>query len=137
MVDSVFRGMLSWDDGKPLLGRSAKCLGIRVPADIKPDVAGNVHPGTGGMSVAPDSSLNVPNHRRPKAMGYGSTGPDDLRMYAIAKVRVSIGNLTLRPDPMQTTKHAFVEPSQVMPVAQYEDALSSTRDDWKKIWPIP
>ena len=136
MEDLVFRGMLSGDDGKPQLGRSAKSLGVRVPADIKPDAAGDVHPGTGGMSVSPDSSLNVPNHRRPMAMGHGSTGPDDLGMYAIAKVRVSIGNLTLRPDPRRATKHAFVEPNQVMPLMHYEGALGSTRDDWRKIWPM-
>ena len=136
MKDLVFRGMLSGHDGKPQLGRSAKCLGVRVPADIKPDASNDVHPGTGGMSVSPDSSLNVPNHRRPKAMGHGSTGPDDLRLYAIAKVRVSIEDLTLRPDPKRATKHAFVEPSQVMPLTLYEDALGSTRDDWRQIWPM-
>ena len=36
-------------------------------------------------------------------MGHGSTGPDDLRMYAIAKVRVSTGYLTLCQDPMWAT----------------------------------
>jgi hypothetical protein len=70
-------------------------------------------------------------------MGYGSTGSDELRMYAIAKERVNVGNLTLRMDPTLATKHAYVEPSRVMPLGQYEDALSSTRDDWRRTWPIP
>jgi hypothetical protein len=136
MEDLVFRGMRSCDDGKPQLGQSALALGVRVPKDITPDAAGDVRPGTGGMSVAPDSELNVPNHLRPKAMGYGSSGPNNVRMYAIAKVRVSIGNLTLRPDPEAATIHAFVEPGQVMPLVHYEGAISSTRDDWRKIWPL-
>jgi len=135
MEEMVFRGMIPDCDGKPKRGQSWKCLGVRIPADIIPDAGGNVSPNMGGMSVSPDDFLNVPNYRRPKAMGHGSTGPDHLRMYAIGKGRVSIGSLQLRPDPSCVKKHAFVEPGRVMPLAQYEEALGSTRDDWRRIWP--
>lgn len=125
--------MVSDPEGKPQIGRSANRLGVRVPVDIKPDSGGDVHPETGGMSVSPDSFLNIPNYRRPKRIGHGSTGPDSLRIYAIGKDRVSIDNLHLRPDPVRIDKHAFVEPSRVMQLTQYENALGSTKDDWKQI----
>src|SRR2546430_2606362 len=83
-----FRTMTRADDGLPVVGRSARSLGVRVPEDIQPDAAGRVVPGQGGMSVAPGSFWNLPNHRRPRGLGRGSTGPCGFRKFC----RVNSGN---------------------------------------------
>ena len=84
------------------------------------------------MSVAVREILNLPCHRRPKAMGHGSTGkhadyiseldPDDLNCLP----------LTLREDSMT---HALVEPDAVTSLATYRDALARTREEWRIAWP--
>ena len=135
MEEELFRGMVPAEDGKPALGRSAKHLGVRLSIDIAPDANGDVHPETGGMSVSPGSVLNVPNHRRPRAMGYGSTGSNLLRIYAIAACRVDRGELSLRLDPVRPKKHGFVEPRLAMPASDYENALHGTKEDWRQAWP--
>lgn len=53
------------DDGRPLVERSARALGVRIdeePRDVVPDEAGDVSPGR-GMSVAPDDPLFLPQQR--------------------------------------------------------------------------
>lgn len=69
-------------DGAPKVGPTARALGVR-PDEISVDGDGRALPGTGGMSVSPDSVWNLPNHRRPRGMGRGSTGPASDRVYAI------------------------------------------------------
>ena len=130
-----FRGMTPGPDGLPMTGRSARSLGIRVPIDIAPDAAGNVHPHRGGMSVAPESFWNVPNHRRPRGMAHGSTGPEDDFIYAVDREPVELVGLAIAPDANKPLIHAFVEPAESMALNAYEEALLSTRPHWSKAWP--
>ena len=122
-------------DERPLIGRTGRTLGVRVPRDIAPDHDGIVHPSRGGMSVAPSSVWNVPNHRRPHEMGRGSTGPSRDRIYSIGDELAVVGLLVVRSDPGAPSRHAFVEPSQAMPLEHYEQALVSTRPAWRQAWP--
>ena len=70
----LYRGMREASDGRPVCGSSARMLGARPHIDVPVDRSGIVHPGTGGMSVVPDSPRHLPRHRRPPE--YGGTGND-------------------------------------------------------------
>ena len=130
----LFRGMTPDVDGLPRVGRSARSLGVRVPDDIKPDTSGVVHPGQGGLSVAPCSMWKLPHHRRPLPMGRGSTGSARDCVYSLPFDRVPI-ELTARPDPMQPFKHAFIEPGSSVVLEDYDNALAGTRTQWQRVWP--
>ncbi|MGA2260248.1 MAG: hypothetical protein ABSH28_02295 [Acidobacteriota bacterium] len=132
---SYYRAMMPDVDGLPKAGQSARMLGIRVPKDIVLDENGFVRPGTGGMSVAPNSPWNVPNHRRPRGMRMGSTGKYNDRMYALADTAIPADKLNVRPDPLQPYMHAFVEPAVTVELARYETDLANTRRDWRQVWP--
>jgi hypothetical protein len=121
----VFRGMKSTPDRLPLLARSARALGVRVPHDIQPDELGRVHPGAGGMSVAPESPRNLPPHRRPR--GFGGTGQDPVFFLSIDALPQT---LALRRDK---PRHALVEPANMLPLMVYEAALQHTRPDWRRL----
>ena len=135
-VVNVYRAMQPDADGLPRVGRTGRTLGTRVPTDIAPDESGAVRPGEGGMSVNPDSMWNVPSHRRPRGMGRGSTGKAEDRIYSVDAGAVSSDDLSLRPDPVAATIHAFVEPSREMPLERYESALFATRPSWRQDWPL-
>lgn len=130
-----FRAMIPSNDGFPERGRSGRKLGVRVPEDVRPDGNGAVHPKTGGMSVAPDSIWNVPHHRRPRGLGRGSTGHGGDIVYAIHDGDLRGPGLTVRSDPLHPTNHALVEPSRVIPLAEYDAAIESTRPTWRRAWP--
>ena len=129
-----FRSMMADLDGAPIVGRSSRGLGVRVPEDIAPDETGAVTPGTGGMSVAP-TVRGLPNHRRPRPMGLGSTGPASDRVYEIEEPALLEGTLAVRPDPRAPDVHAFVEPAHRAPLASYEGNLVFTRPAWRQVWP--
>ena len=122
-------------DGKPALKPTGRGLGVRRAVDLAVDERGNVHPSTGGMSVAPCSAWKVPNHRRPIGMGKGSTGPAGDRIYAVPFEGARGEGLTIRPDPARPFLHAFIEPSATMPCTAYENALTHTRPHWRQVWP--
>jgi hypothetical protein len=128
----LFRGMTPADDGMPTVGRSGRSLGVRVPLDIQIDSEGRVYPATGGMSVAPDSMWHLPHHRRPRGMGRGSTGPAIDWVFSLSQVS---NDLTVRPDPDRPTKHAFIEPAEIVPLETYETSIARTRPDWRRAWP--
>jgi len=109
-------------------------LGVRVPEDVSPDAAGVVMPGTGGMSVAPDSMWNLPNHRRPRGMERGSTGPVADHVFSITEGSLGDNGLTARPDPDAPGVHALVEPRTPMLLVGYEGALTATRASWQGVW---
>lgn len=117
------------------MGRSARCLGVRVPRDIAPDADGFVTTGRGGMSVAPDSLWNLPHHRRPRTLGRGSTGPDGDHVFSVEGPSLEVRELRTRPDPAAPVIHAFVEPKGRVALAGFETALASTRPEWHRVWP--
>jgi len=124
-------------DGLPMVARSARALGVRVNVafqDVQPDQEGRIAPGTGGMS-APLSEWNLPNHRRPFGMGRGSTGPREDHVFAVEEDSVGRAALVVRSDPSRPTKHAFVEPAELVELPLYEMNLASTRGNWVRVWP--
>src|SRR5438309_680851 len=129
------RGMRPEKDGLPVIGRSARALGVRVPEDIAADSAGNVGPGCGGMSVSPETPWKVPNHRRPRGMGRGSTGPAGDFIYEIDGAPVAQVGLRVRPDVSHPDRHAFIEAAETMSLRRYETALTGTRPQWRRTWP--
>ncbi len=130
-----YRAMMPGNDGFPMIGKSSRMLGVRVPQDIAPDAEGLVRPGAGGMSVAPGSEWNVPNHRRPRGMKRGSSGNSGDRMYALSDDSIPVDKLNVRPDPGFPETHAFFEPAASVKLQQYEADLADTREDWRQIWP--
>jgi hypothetical protein len=133
--NSYFRAMIPNANGFPQVGRSASELGVRIPNDIAPDEDGFVKPGTGGMSVAPKSVLNVPPHRRPRGMHMGSTGNKNTRMYAIVDSDLPADRLRVRLDPKKPQIHAFVEPAVTIELAKYERDVANTQSKWRQVWP--
>jgi hypothetical protein len=131
----LFRAMIPDVDGFPKAGRSARMLGVRVPEDIVPDENGLVSPGSGGMSVAPGSEWNVPNHRRPRGMKNGSTGNAGDRMFAWLETLIPTDKLKVRADREYPDTHVYVEPAIMIKLTQYESDLADTRTDWRQVWP--
>jgi hypothetical protein len=117
------------DDGEdmPDCGPTARTLGARPFGDIPVDDHGQVHPRSGGMSVAVGKPENLPDHRRDEKFdGYGEDPvwvmeSDDLPE-----------RLTLRRDPRAKSRHAFVEPIEPMTLAAYQEALAVTRSFWTR-----
>lgn len=136
----LFRTMTPGQDGFPLAGRSKRQLGVVIPGagidprrvDIAPDPGGDVHPRSGGMSVAPETMWNLRLHRRPRGMSRGATGQAIDRVYAIYPVAVSTEALDVRAT---SPVHSLVEPSRPMDLATYERALAATRAEWHQVWP--
>ena len=135
LLGVLYRAMTPASDGLPLVARSARALGVRVPQDVSPDAHGEIASSSGGMSAAPCSVLKVPNHRRPLGMGHGATGPRQDRVYAVAFENVRAVGLAIRPDPAAPLLHAFVEPPEAQTLGAYETALGDTRPSWRQVWP--
>jgi hypothetical protein len=125
--DGLLRGMKSSGDS-PVLGSSGRTLGARLGTDLSASPNGTVRPGTGGMSVAPESPMNLPEHRRPAECG--GTGADPV--WKISKDGLG-PDLQYRPDPTNPTGHGFVEPVRPLSFQQYQQALHSTANSWIKL----
>ncbi len=117
----LFRGMKT-DGAYPLVEQTARGLGVRVGTDVSPDSAGYVHPGHGGMSVAPDDPFNLQQHRRPPA--YGGTGADTV--WVIGQDQL-VARLTFRADGIT---HGLIEPVASTDLSAYRSALAETRENW-------
>jgi hypothetical protein len=137
----IFRAMLI-DGDYPMCGADAKCLGVRVPpnpeADIEPDTEGQVQPGQGGMSVAPQPA-DLPYHRMPrrhKGQFPRASGSNNLAVWHMGEGAFGAGGiadqLVLRPDPERPAVHGFVEPAMRMSCADYQAALAASRDVWHR-----
>lgn len=124
----LYRAMRSADDGLPELDASSRTLGARARIDIPLDRGGHAGPGTGGMSVSPDSPANLPRPRRPPE--FGGFGRDQIYELHTSSLRPA---LLFRPDPDQPDEHGFVEPARRMTFEDYQRALWSTRRRWRKV----
>lgn len=120
----VYRAMREDTLGGPVVGPTARSLGVRSGVDI-PILAGQVQPATGGMSVAPDRPENLHPLRRPAA--YGGSGKDPVWCLSLD---VLGGDLQFRQD---TPTHGLIEPARGMSLADYEQALAATKPHWKKL----
>jgi hypothetical protein len=135
----IFRSMLD-DGGKPKVGSASKMLGVRVAPNPHPDIPvdgnGDVHPNTGGMSVAPEWR-KLPDHLIPRRLKHlipRARGRDDLVCWRLDDLEFfdgqPIGLSVLRVDPAQLDNHGFIEPASLMSIAEFQSALSSTCEDW-------
>jgi len=132
----IYRAM-TIDNGKPMIGASARALGVRVPpsqtCDIRVEADGTVRPGAGGMSVVP-SWRDLPSYRIPRRLR--SIVPDACGNNQDACWRMGEGpfecaplarRLTLRPN---SPAHGCVEPAAVVSLATYQADLAATQDQW-------
>lgn len=119
----VYRSMKE-DGGRPAVGASASTLGVRdVDIPTRPD--GSVAPGTGGMSVTPDDPRELPQYRRPRALG--GTGRHPVWWTELAPDDAPV---SFRQDD---DFHGLVEPSAVMQGAIYVAALHATVSSWEML----
>ena len=122
---TLYRGKREARGGGPVVGPSARALGVRPQVDIPVDHAGMVYPGTGGMSVAPNTPSNLPRHRRPSA--YGGTGKDPV--WSIQEQDLG-SNLRYVPDAVPAPRHGVIEPAITMSFTAYQRALETTAPYW-------
>jgi hypothetical protein len=120
----VYRAMREAPAGGPMIGPTARTLGVRPNVDI-PLAAGQVQPNTGGMSVAPDSPTNLHPLRRPPA--HGGLGKDPI--WAIRLDQLG-GDLQFRQD---SPTHGLIEPARDMSLDDLQQALAQTRPYWVKL----
>jgi hypothetical protein len=123
----IYRGMKDDGEGMPACGPTARTLGVRLTRDIKISEDQMVGPGTGGMSVAPDSPQNLERHRRPAE--HGGYGPDPV--WEIDSDDLP-STLAYRPDPRNVSRHGFVEPIEEMSLNAYQEALATSRGFWSR-----
>jgi hypothetical protein len=110
--------------GRPVIGPSARTLGARPDVDL-PVIGRHVQPCTGGVSVAPDDWRNLPKHRRPTLLG--GTGLDPVWQIT---TDLLLPELVFRPDQPH---HGLLEPSREMTLEEYQGAVASTVDHWRRI----
>ena len=109
------------DAGLPMVGDSARKLGVREPEDVRADAHGNIFPGA-GMSVAPDDPWQLPIHRRPSE--FGGTGADPVWM--IRDDGLAAGLDYVQDSP----RHGIVGPAAPVSLVAFRGALADTRHDW-------
>jgi hypothetical protein len=123
--DLLYRSMKISANGLPVVGTTARTLGVRAQIDILV-VSDHVKPNTGGMSVSPPPPYNLPTHRRPAI--FGGTGKDPV--WEINMMCLSAFQLQYRPDPLQPNKHGFIEPITEMRFEEYQQAIVATLHNW-------
>lgn len=115
-------------DGLPVVGPTAKTLGVRPGNASYPDVTAvvpgdTVVPGTGGMSVAPDDPRNLPWRRKPVSLG--GKGREPVWEIAVADLG---SDLVVRFD---APTHGLIEPDAPMTLQSFQDALARTHPWWR------
>lgn len=125
---TFYRAMIPASDGGPACGSTARTLGARSEVDIPVDASGRVHPGTGGMSVVPDSPTHLPRHRRPPE--FGGTGKDPA--WRIQEEHLG-PSLRYIPDDVPHPQHGVIEPVISMTFDAYQRALERTARYWTSV----
>jgi hypothetical protein len=147
VVKLYYRGMAE-ANGKPKVGRSARCLGVRLGIDVDVvemprgwlDPQGYLRPEadrqstgesvtvvlrtTKGMSTAL-SIESLPAFRRPAA--FGGLGRDPV--WQIDDSHIG-GDLDAVQD---SATHVSIMPRVTMLLERYETALANTQNDWEKV----
>ncbi len=119
--------MRAASDGLPVVGRSARELGVRVEGaviDLRVGEDGWVQSGAGGMSVADGDPSYLPKHRRPLSLGGDGRDP----VFGLARAALP-AELAIRVD---RPPHALVEPAEPCKLGRYEEALAATRPSWTR-----
>jgi hypothetical protein len=91
------------------------------------DVNDCVHPGTGGLSVAPDDPERISLPFRPRT--FGGAGKDPAWALDAALLPAQ---LVCRVD--SPGRHGLIEPARTMKLAEYEAALTATRSLWMPVY---
>jgi hypothetical protein len=120
----VYRAMREDVAGGPIVGPTARTLGVRPDVDI-PVIAGFVHPNTGGMSVAPDRPENLHPLRRPRV--YGGSGKDPVWWIATDQLG---GDLQYRQN---SPTHGLIEPVRAMALGDFQKAIENTKRAWGRL----
>lgn len=120
----VYRAMREDPAGSPVVGPTARTLGVRPQVDV-PVVAGQVQPNTGGMSVAPDRPENLHLLRRPPR--YGGSGKDPVWCLRTDQLGA---DLQFRQD---SATHGLIEPARVMLLDEFQRRLEDTKPLWTKL----
>lgn len=123
----IYRAMREGPDGLPLLGRTARDLGVRREEDIPVDSDGCVEPEIGGLSATPSDPARLPWHRRPRSLGGGGKDP----VWAL-DLGVLGDPLAYRPDPLNPDVHGFIEPSRRVTFEEYEASIQATAPHWQR-----
>ena len=132
----MFRSMLP-DGNRPKVGADKKMLGVKAGSDkhddIAPDEMGNVHPRTGGMSVAP-AWRELPAHRIPKRLRFicpKARGTNEMEVWYLGEGPFQSEAITDRLNfRVDRPLHGMVEPATTMPFDEYEQLLADTTGQW-------
>ena len=128
----VFRAM-SREGDAPRVGNTARSLGVRPGSDIATDDSGDVSPKSGGMSVAP-SWRELPPHRIPRRLSHlvpGACGNNIDFCWRLGEGAFEDSPVTpLLSLRLDRPDHGLVEPTCVMPILSFQDALAETRKEW-------
>ena len=120
----LYRAMREDSAGGPMVGPTARTLGVRPNVDIL-IIAGLVRPNSGGMSVAPDRPGNLHPLRRPPA--FGGLGKDQIWSIAV----VALGDdLQVRPG---SATNGLIESARTMRIDDLQMTLEATKPYWKKL----
>ncbi|WP_040351646.1 hypothetical protein [Blastopirellula marina] len=135
----VYRAMIfDSQDSLPVVGSTAKELGVRIGVDIHVDAGGNVNLDENGMSVAPRWQ-DLPRYRIPKrlrAVVPGASGSNSVACFVMGNGAFADGivasGLKLIPDRKpQPITHGVVAPISAVSLTQYQADLASTRSSWQ------
>lgn len=136
-MPKMYRSRIRDLDSLPLIGNSAKSLGVRIPEDISADATGSVNPGTEGMSVASDwtklQPWRIPARLRDRhpdgAAGAAGTDPK-LFVFSHGDGAFTHGPVSADLVLHVSGTHGSVAPARRMPLADYRSAIAATRGDW-------
>ncbi len=143
-MPKIFRTMQK-DGSKPLCGSGSFQLGVTVHPhenpDVTPDSGGFVDPQTGGMSVFA-SMKKLPGRLLPSRLRYlfpedfqKASGDDTLTVWCMIRKYFhspqSVSRLSHDWDDPNKPRHGLIKPVERMLIADLQNELCSTRDQWE------